>query len=459
MDRPHVDVNIRSFDNPDEADVEVKAANRNDSMMGVLDSNDPCAGVNMSFNCRMIVSEFKASDHWFNPSTEAMLVTFYCIVIVLGILGNAIVCYIVLRFKHLQKPRNILIFNLSACGIMMCVLCMPFSLLKLTLKNWHLGDFMCRLGPTVQTIDVFVSTFSIVAIAVDRYSAIVCASQEATNKKLVYYSITLMWLVSILLCVPMLSFHEVHDVYSEVYPAQKDIRLYKICMEVWPTDVYKKIYTTCVLLVQYIAPLSVISILHCKICQFLRFRINNNPKTETEFARVMRDIKRQKKNMLLLTAIAVTFAISWLPLTILNTLADYDYTLFMNRSFNLAYAYCLLAAMCSACLNPLIYGWFNSNFRSAFIHVLCPRMKTSGSGTLEMATMMKSDSRGSSPPRPYKFYSSVQLESGSGFESHKMLSLRSKHSSNRSSRSSSRSNKSEKSLSSEDACLTRLFEQ
>ena len=227
-----------------------------------------------------------------------------------------------------------------------------------------------------------------------------------------------MWLVSILLCIPMLVFHEVHDALSNV----ADMKLYRICMEIWPSPMLKKLYTTFVLMFQYIVPLAVISTLHGRICTFLRLRINLHPRSEGEIQRVLREIKRHKRNMLLLTAIAISFALAWLPLTILNTLADYDYTLFLDKNFNQVYGYSLLVAMCSACINPILYGWFNTNFRQAFLEVLCCR-KTHQVDSLEMASI-----KNPTTPQNIRFYSSI--------ESPRI----SKSRSGRSSKSSSKSN-------------------
>ena len=365
------------------------------------ETTGPRMCLNMSISdCQSVVSEYQ-NDHWFEPGMEALLIFFYCSVMVLGIFGNSLVCYVVIRFKHLRQSRNILILNLAFCGIIMCVASMPFSLVRLTLKNWYLGDVMCRVSPTLQTVDVFVSTFTIVAIAVDRYSAVVCATQDSVKSRLVYYWLVLMWLASIFLCVPMMIFHEVHEAHSSL----ADLKLYEICMEVWPSEIWKKLYTTFVLLFQYIAPLAIISSLHCRICSFLRLRIHLNPRTEREVQRVLREIKRHKRNMLLLTAIAISFALAWLPLTILNTLVDYDYTLFMDRNFNQVYGYSLLVAMCSACLNPILYGWFNTNFRRAFVYVLCCEKKEIGD-SLEMASIHNVSK--TNTPQHLRFYSSLK---------------------------------------------------
>ena len=70
---------------------------------------------------------------------------------------------------------------------------------------------------------------------------------------------------------------------------------------------------------------------------------------------------------LLLMAIAVLFAICWFPLTLLNLLADINYFFFMHHNFLLVFATAHLVAMFSACINPIVYGWFNSNFRREFL--------------------------------------------------------------------------------------------
>ncbi|KAK3599389.1 hypothetical protein CHS0354_036401 [Potamilus streckersoni] len=344
--------------------------------------NDICQTHLNNSECKMILSEYQNDDHWFDTQSQILLVLFYCIVMVFGVLSNSMICYIVIKFKALRSPRNILILNLSICDISMCIFCMPFSLIRLTLKNWHLGNVLCKMTPSFQTIDVFVSTFTIVAIATDRYCAIVKVSRDYTHRYFVYYVIALIWVMSFLLCIPMILFHEVHA----VSPSILDMTLYNICMEVWPSETWKKVYTTVVMVLQYMAPLAVITSLHARICSFLRMRINGNPKTETEMDRVLREIRRQRKNLLLLTAIAMSFALAWLPLTVLNTLADYNYQLFMDKHFNYVYAYCLLLAMSSASINPIMYGWFNTNFREAFIDVMCCRKKNMHD-SLEMASI------------------------------------------------------------------------
>ncbi|KAK6174286.1 hypothetical protein SNE40_017595 [Patella caerulea] len=309
-----------------------------------------------------VMSEFTESDHWMKPDVEAILIAAYCLIIAAGIFGNTLVCIIIFRNTELRSSRNLLILNLSICDIFMDALCMPFSLVRLTLKNWPFGEVLCKLIPSLQTVDVFVSTFTILAIAVDRFRAIVCASRDRRKSKRIIYVIVAIWVISVIFSLPMLLFHTVDTV---------DVMKFTMCVEKWPSYHVRGAFACCVMVLQYLSPTLVIGCLHTRICSFLRKRIEENPVTQTEINRAMRDMRRHRRNLLLLSAITITFAVTWLPLTILNITADFNQTLFHEKDFNLIFAICLLIAMGSSSLNPVFYGWFNLNFRNGFYQLLC----------------------------------------------------------------------------------------
>ncbi|XP_064601122.1 neuropeptide F receptor-like [Liolophura sinensis] len=319
-----------------------------------------------------ILQEYKHQDRWFDKPTEVTITIAYCTIILLGLLGNGIVCVIVSRKENLRSAKNLFIMNLSISDIMMCVISMPFTLLKLTMKNWPLGKIMCKIVPFVHMTDVFVSTATIVAIAVYRHRCIVYAKKKSSSKRTIVYTLVMLWAISLALSLPVF-------IFSEVRPIQMMHTLvrYDICMEVWPSGKIRGLYTILLVVVQYLLPLVVISILHSRICHFLRLRITENPITRRNFERSLRAIHRHRKNMTILTSIAMTFGITWLPLTVLNIMADYDYRIFLESNFNLAYAICHLTAMLSASLNPIIYGGLNPNFREEFLSVLlCTRLRS-----------------------------------------------------------------------------------
>ncbi|XP_005089627.1 neuropeptide Y receptor type 2 [Aplysia californica] len=334
-----------------------------------------------------LVQQYTSETFWFSTSTVIALVLSYCVVIISGLIGNIFVILVVYRKKELRGSRNIYILNLSVCDVIMCSVCMPFSLVKLTVKKWTLGLAMCRFVPALATIDVFVSTCTILAIAIDRYMSIVHASQLTTRQVILVLAV--IWTVSILLSTPLFCFHkqDIQKLFEHTFVQQ--------CIDDWPNDLFRQIYATTVMLIQYLTPSGVISFLHASICKFLHYRLEERPGMDTQItAKAKADMKRHRRTMMLLTAMALAFSITWLPLTILNITADLGHEVFKEQRYNLLHAIGLLIAMSSSVANPLMYGWFNSNFRRGFWELL---------GTKENRKTSSKDNNGISSRKPGTF--------------------------------------------------------
>lgn len=325
-------------------------------------------GSNFSFDEYVkIVTESREQLYWFGPEVEVPLIIAYLLIMIFGIFANGLLCYTVVRKKKLRTVRNMFIMNLAVSDIIMCVLCMPFTLIKLLLKNWPLGEALCRIVPWMQAVNVLASTLTITAIAVDRYQVIVCSTtiKDTTKKWGAAFVILAIWFCSVLVGLPLL-------VYSRL--EQKEyIRFvtYAMCLEDWPSDVSRLVYAAVIMLLQFVIPVIILIVIHWRICNFLKTRILANPSTPMEMKRAMKEAQRHRKNSTLLMAIAVMFALCWFPLTLLNLMADFNYFMFMYKNFLLAFAVAHLVAMVSACLNPIVYGWFNSNFRREFSRIIC----------------------------------------------------------------------------------------
>ena len=325
-------------------------------------------GANFSFDDFVeIVSESREQLYWFGPGIEVPLIIGYLLIIVFGIFANGLLCYTVVRKKKLRTVRNMFIMNLAVSDIIMCVLCMPFTLIKLLLKNWPLGEALCKVVPWMQAVNVLASTLTITAIAVDRYQVIVYATniKDTTKKWGAAFVILAIWFTSVLVGLPLL-------VYSRM---EKKVFIkfitYTMCLEDWPSSTSRFVYAAIIMFLQFIVPVVILIVIHWKICNFLKTRILANPSTPMEMKRAMKEAQRHRKNSTLLMAIAIMFALCWFPLTLLNLMADFNYFMFMYKNFLLAFAVAHMVAMVSACLNPIVYGWFNSNFRREFSRIIC----------------------------------------------------------------------------------------
>lgn len=71
------------------------------------------------------------------PSVKAFFYCLYIMIFLIGVAGNALVCYVVIRNKNMQTVTNIFIMNLALSDILLCMFAVPFTpLYLLTFRVW-----------------------------------------------------------------------------------------------------------------------------------------------------------------------------------------------------------------------------------------------------------------------------------------------------------------------------------
>ncbi|XP_005093103.1 neuropeptide Y receptor type 5-like [Aplysia californica] len=367
------------------------------SMLEMLDV--PVSYQNFSLEELLSVSkEYEADNRWFSRDEELVIIVLFSFLSVLGLLGNGLVFYIIARKGWKQSSRNWYILNLACSDILTCVMCKPLTVVRLILKNWVLGGALCKVVPSLQTMYVFVSTFTIVALAVDRYSSIIYNNHQTRFKRWVFVCLCFIWLVSLGVSVPMMVVHDIEHVKGF-----NGNVLYSLCLEKWQSETAITSYTVLMLLLQYLSPLIAIVVLHFLIGRFLRSRFQT---TSPENISVRRKRRRHRKNILLLSSMAISFGVSWFPLHFINALATIDYSFFQGLDFPLIHAVCMMLAFSSVCLNPVIYGLLNTNFRRDLI-------KMCGGGHEQRFSVYTDFTRRSSPnPEQLGLISSTPIEMG-----------------------------------------------
>lgn len=73
------------------------------------------------------------------------LIVAYSTVIAVGLLGNVGLVFIIGRQKELRNVTNILIANLSCSDILMCVVCLPVTVIYTLMDRWVLGEALCKV--------------------------------------------------------------------------------------------------------------------------------------------------------------------------------------------------------------------------------------------------------------------------------------------------------------------------
>ncbi|KAI8521491.1 Neuropeptide FF receptor 2 [Branchiostoma belcheri] len=104
------------------------------------------------------------------PAIIALFVVGYVITFMVTMIGNSIVCYVILKIPHMRNVTNYFVFNLAVSDMLSAIFCMPFTLVDHIIRGWPFGEVMCKVFPAMQIITVAASLFTLVAIAFDSAS-------------------------------------------------------------------------------------------------------------------------------------------------------------------------------------------------------------------------------------------------------------------------------------------------
>uniref|UniRef100_A0A914VTS2 G-protein coupled receptors family 1 profile domain-containing protein n=1 Tax=Plectus sambesii TaxID=2011161 RepID=A0A914VTS2_9BILA len=326
--------------------------------------------------------EVQNSLYWKHKGsgTTNQMIAFYALVCSFGSLANLFVICCVLRLPHLRNLRNYFIVNLAVSDLLMCTVTAPATLYLTLNLFWPFGDFTCQLVACIQAVNTFVSCLTLVAIAMDRFLLMLFPTKwgfQPTMAPLGFYAVV--WVLSLCVAAPYFFAVSAEDVsfwrwnHTEIERALLACERQKpqICVEnSWSHLPFsRKTYTLTVLGFQYLMPLAALALSYCHIGTRIRRRLRTGAASRTlDTQRRQAMTNKNRKAFLLLTGLVFVYAVCWLPVNLYNTLNVLDFFHFSQYK----YIYCHLVGMTSACLNPVLYGVLNENFRVAFATLIRP---------------------------------------------------------------------------------------
>lgn len=181
---------------------------------------------------------------------QAIIITAYSVTILLSVGGNGTVCYIVFRARRMRTVMNFFIVSLALSDILMAVFCIPFTFVaNLVLNEWPFGDLLCPVVTFLQSVTVFLSSLTLVAISIDRYVAIIYPFRPKMTKMQAFIVISVIWLFSFVINIPTALTARTHT-YLNVSTAPE------FCEEIlWNDHRLEYVYGVAILLLQYFIPL------------------------------------------------------------------------------------------------------------------------------------------------------------------------------------------------------------
>ncbi|XP_070288996.1 substance-K receptor isoform X2 [Myotis yumanensis] len=173
----------------------------------------------------------------------------YLVLVLVAVTGNATVIWIILAHQRMRTVTNYFIVNLALADLCMAAFNAVFNFVYASHNIWYFGRAFCYFQNLFPVTVMFVSIYSMTAIAADRYIAIVHPFQPRLSAPGTRAVIAGIWLVALALAFPQCF-------YSTIIMDQGATK----CVVAWPKDNGGKVllwYHLAVIALIYFLPLSV----------------------------------------------------------------------------------------------------------------------------------------------------------------------------------------------------------
>ncbi|XP_040913697.1 C-X-C chemokine receptor type 4b [Toxotes jaculatrix] len=309
------------------------------------------------------------------------LPTVYGIIFFLGIIGNGLVIVVMGYQKKVKTMTDKYRLHLSVADLLF-VLTLPFWAVDAA-KTWYFGSVLCVSVHMIYTVNLYSSVLILAFISLDRYLAVVRATNSQATRKLLASRVIYVgvWLPAAILTVPDMVFARVQNTgSSNILLTDESMETgdsRTICQRIYPQEgglIWTVVFRFQHILVGFILPGLVILICYCII-----------------IAKLSRGAKGQalKKKALKTTVILILcFFSCWLPycvgifldtLIMLNVIPSscelqQAVEKWISITEALAYFHC--------CLNPILYAFLGVKFKKTAKRALTVSSRSSQKVTL-----------------------------------------------------------------------------
>ncbi|XP_062287036.1 mu-type opioid receptor [Scomber scombrus] len=305
-----------------------------------------------------------------NPVIIAIVITaLYSIVCVVGLVGNVLVMYIIVRYTKMKTATNIYIFNLALADTLVTST-LPFQSVNYLMGTWPFGDVLCKMVMSIDYYNMFTSIFTLTTMSIDRYVA-VCHPVKALdfrtprNAKIVNVC---NWILSSAIGLPVMFMASTAVTRKNAHTctiAEYNSSSIVDCKLIFPHPswYWDTLLKICVFIFAFIMPVLIITV--CYGLMILRLKSVRMLSGSQEKDRNLRRITR-----MVLVVVAV-FIVCWTPIhifVIITALINIPSSTLQTITWH----FCIALGYTNSSLNPVLYGYLDENFKRCFREFCTP---------------------------------------------------------------------------------------
>ncbi|XP_028324209.1 cholecystokinin receptor-like [Gouania willdenowi] len=379
---------------------------------------------------------------------DSFRILLYVLIFLLSVFGNFLIVLVLMLNKRMRTVTNCFLLSLAISDLMLAIFCMPFTLVPNIMEDFIFGAAMCKIVTYLMGVSVSISTFSLVAIATERYSAICnpLKSRAWQTRSHAYRVIAATWVLGLLIMVP-------YPVFSVIktFPKNNDT-VGRMCRLVFPSSQVEQAWYVILLFILFFIPGAVMLVAYGMISRELyrgmQFEMGHNKEDAGEKNGVSKPLvanddddgcyievskkpnsavelptlsgtsgapapaktnnsrsntseaklQAKKRVIRMLMVIVALFFICWMPIFTANTWKAFDLPSAGRALSGAPISFIHLLSYTSCCVNPIIYCFMNTRFRKALLATfacccrgrLCRRCKRKDGGEDGATTMATS---------------------------------------------------------------------
>ena len=296
-----------------------------------------------------------------NPLTKGAETTAYVVLLLLTLVGNVLVIHIIRRNPTLRSTVDLLIVNMCISDLLIPLFAIPYRIRETYVgAEWiggDLGSILCKLVPFAMAVTTIVSILSMLAIAVERFRAVVFPRKPtlitvSRSRQIV----ALIWLI------PAITYSAYFYTFSN-----REIETKTYCFARWYQDEEllhlkaEKIFFFCGIALLVVIPMVLITVSYTTVVVSLhrqKSRISSHLSSEP----LRRRAKQNRKITFMLITAVVVFVSAYVPYGVLLILSFYSPRSAKKFDSSPRFVSIILFYVTSA-LNPVIYFTFNDRYR------------------------------------------------------------------------------------------------